>query len=64
MIATLLLVLLLGAVPGHGKLGATCIAGTPEDADEVYARLVAALTGDISRGQDPVKRPRFGGEGG
>ncbi len=34
---------LLGAVPGHGKLGATCIAGTPEDADEVYARLVAAL---------------------
>ena len=34
---------LLGAVPGHGKLGATCIAGSPEDADALYAQLVAAL---------------------
>lgn len=34
---------LLAAVPGHGKLGATCIAGTPDDADELYARLVTAL---------------------
>jgi len=35
---------LLGAVPGYGKLGATCIAATPEAADEVYAQLVATLT--------------------
>ncbi len=39
---------LLGAVRGHGKLGATCIAGTPDDADEVYARLVAALTEPVT----------------
>ncbi len=36
---------LLGAVPEHGKLGATCIAGTPLDADELYTRLVASLSG-------------------
>ena len=35
---------LLGAVPGHGKLGATCIAGSPEDADALYARLVSVLS--------------------
>ena len=35
---------LLGAVPGHGKLGATCIAGTLEDADALYARLVSVLS--------------------
>jgi len=35
---------LLGAVPGHGKLGATCVADGPEAADELYVRLVAALT--------------------
>ncbi|MDQ3643231.1 MAG: peptide ligase PGM1-related protein [Actinomycetota bacterium] len=35
---------LLGAVPGHGKLGATCIAGTPEDADALYMQLVSVLT--------------------
>jgi len=34
---------LLGAVPGYGKLGATCVAGTPEAADELYVKLVAAL---------------------
>lgn len=37
---------LLGAVPGHGKLGATCVAGNPEAADELYRRLVATLTGN------------------
>jgi hypothetical protein len=35
---------LLGALPGHGKLGATCIAGSPEAADELYVELVAVLT--------------------
>ena len=35
---------LLGAVPGYGKMGATCIAGTTEAADDLYRRLVALLT--------------------
>lgn len=35
---------LLGAVPGYGKLGATCVAGSPEAAGDCYGRLVAALT--------------------
>ena len=34
---------LLGAVPGHGKLGATCVAGSSDDADALYAQLVAVL---------------------
>ena len=36
---------LLGAVPAYGKLGATCIAGSPEAAGDVYVRLVTALSG-------------------
>jgi hypothetical protein len=35
---------LLGAVPGYGKMGATCIAESIEAADDVYRRLVAVLT--------------------
>ncbi|HEX2048273.1 MAG TPA: peptide ligase PGM1-related protein [Acidimicrobiales bacterium] len=35
---------LLGAVPGYGKMGATCIAASIEDADDLYRRLVAVLT--------------------
>ena len=35
---------LLGAVPGYGKVGATCIAGTAEAAAELYAEVVALLT--------------------
>ncbi|MCA1843842.1 MAG: peptide ligase PGM1-related protein, partial [Actinobacteria bacterium] len=35
---------LLGATPSTGKLGATCIADTPEAADDLY-RLVSALVG-------------------
>lgn len=35
---------LLGAVGGHAKLGATCIAATPDAADELYDRLVSTLT--------------------
>lgn len=35
---------LLGAVPGHGKLGATCIAGSPEAAGDLYVELVGQLT--------------------
>jgi hypothetical protein len=35
---------LLGAVPAYGKLGATCVAGSPEAADELYVELVAALS--------------------
>jgi biotin carboxylase len=38
---------LLGAVPGHGKLGATCIADSPDEADDLYVRLVATLTSDV-----------------
>jgi len=34
---------LLGALAEHGKLGATCIATTPEAADDVYADFVATL---------------------
>jgi hypothetical protein len=36
---------LLGALNGFGKLGATCIAGSPEAAGDVYAELVARLSG-------------------
>lgn len=35
---------LLGAVPGHGKLGATCIAGSPEAAGDLYVELVGTLS--------------------
>ena len=35
---------LLGAVPSTGKLGATCIAGTPAAADDLY-RAVLDLVG-------------------
>ncbi|MDQ3896740.1 MAG: peptide ligase PGM1-related protein, partial [Actinomycetota bacterium] len=35
---------LLGAVPGYGKMGATCVAETPEAADDLYDELAALLT--------------------
>ena len=35
---------LLGAVPGYGKVGATCVADSAGAADELYAELVALLT--------------------
>ena len=35
---------LLGAVPGYGKMGATCIAGSAEAAEELYRQLEALLT--------------------
>ncbi len=34
---------LLGALPGAGKMGVTCIAATPEDADDLYLRILAVL---------------------
>jgi hypothetical protein len=34
---------LLGALPGHGKMGVTCIAETTEQADEMYQDLLAVL---------------------
>jgi hypothetical protein len=34
---------LLGALAEHGKLGATCIANTPEAAEDLYAALTALL---------------------
>lgn len=34
---------LLGAVNGYGKLGATCVAGSPEAAGDLYVELVAHL---------------------
>ena len=35
---------LLGAVTGYGKLGATCIAGSPEGAGDLYVELVGTLS--------------------
>ena len=35
---------LLGAVPGYGKMGTTCVAETVEEADDLYRRLVTLLT--------------------
>ncbi len=34
---------LLGALPGAGKMGVTCIAATPEAADEMYRGVLTAL---------------------
>jgi hypothetical protein len=34
---------LLGAVPRFGKMGATCIAATLEDAERLFAELKAVL---------------------
>ncbi len=34
---------LLGALPRAGKMGVTCIAPTPEEADAMYVRVLAAL---------------------
>jgi len=34
---------LLGAVPGYGKMGATCMADTAEAADELHAGLLAVM---------------------
>jgi len=34
---------LLGALPGFGKMGVTCIADSPEDADALYQELNATL---------------------
>jgi hypothetical protein len=36
---------LLGAVPGFGKMGMTCIADSPEDAQAHYQELSAVLVG-------------------
>jgi hypothetical protein len=41
---------LLGAVPGYGKVGATCVAPDAEAADELYRRLVEVLTEDPAGG--------------
>lgn len=43
---------LLGALQEHGKLGALCIGATPEDANEIYGRLLEALAELIS--EDPL----------
>jgi biotin carboxylase len=34
---------LLGALPAYGKVGATCIADSPEEADDLYRRVSAAI---------------------
>ena len=36
---------LLGAVPSFGKMGMTCIADSPDDADALYEELTAVLVG-------------------
>ncbi|HYX43894.1 MAG TPA: peptide ligase PGM1-related protein [Acidimicrobiales bacterium] len=36
---------LLGALPGYGKVGATCIADTPEEADDLYRRVTEVVLG-------------------
>lgn len=40
---------LLGALPGFGKMGVTCIADSLEEADKLYQRLVDTIRG---RGAD------------
>jgi hypothetical protein len=35
---------MLGAVPGYGKMGATCVAGSAEEAEDLYRRVGALLT--------------------
>jgi hypothetical protein len=39
---------LLGALPGFGKLGALCIAGSPEEADALYEKT-EALVDEVAR---------------
>jgi hypothetical protein len=34
---------LLGALPLAGKMGMTCIAATPEEADDLYRQVLLAL---------------------
>ncbi len=36
---------LLGAIPRFGKMGTTCIGGSPEEADELYREVVATVEG-------------------
>jgi hypothetical protein len=36
---------LLGAVPGFGKLGVTCIADSPAAADDLYREVARTLAG-------------------
>ncbi len=36
---------LLGAIPGFGKMGTTCIGGSPEEADDLYREVVATIEG-------------------
>jgi len=36
---------LLGAVRDHGKVGATCIADSPAEAEALYQRVAAVLVG-------------------
>jgi hypothetical protein len=36
---------LLGAVPGFGKMGTTCVGGSPQEADELYREVVATIEG-------------------
>ena len=36
---------LLGAVPGYGKVGATCIADSPAEAEALYQKVAALLVG-------------------
>ncbi len=36
---------LLGALPGYGKVGATCIADSPEEADDLYRRVTDVILG-------------------
>ena len=36
---------LLGALRGHGKFGATCIADHPDEADDLYRRVSALILG-------------------
>ena len=36
---------LLGAIPGFGKMGTTCIGGSPEEADDLYKQVLATIEG-------------------
>ena len=39
---------LMGCLSEHGKLGLTCIGNSPEEAEEIYRRVVAALDRETS----------------
>ena len=55
--ATGVMLHLLGALPGAGKLGATCVGNSRDECDDLYARLVSAMDSVAeARGGAPLPR--------